>query len=318
MRTIFWRETNTSLKTDPKNDTTGRKTTGLSIILSLFALLTNPATMEANVWYSGEFSADIILTNPSDPQNKVRSTFYVGKDRFRAENIHQNQLKVLIVHPNDHKIWMLFPEDRTYYVGPGRTPIPPKPDKERLPGDSNSPCQQDKALSCSQIGSETLGGIPTEKWEIIHHGQIPTNAESHEPQRPTRKVNLWIDPSRHIIIRQQPEQGPVMERSLVAVENINGRQTEKWAFVLSFRGKTQKSLQWVDVKLRVPVREEEAGKIMMELVNIKENHQPANLFEIPRTFRKIQPPFRSQQQGQPGQRRTQQPPPAQPGKLQYH
>lgn len=306
--------------------TTQHRTIEFTILLCLSALLASPVTAKASVWYAGEFSADIIISDPRAPQNKARGTFYVGKDRFRAEGVHRGQHKVLIVQPLNRKVWMLFPKDKTYYAGPGEAPIPPKPDVERLPGDRDSPCQKDKALSCTRIGSETINGIKTEKWEINHQRPMPaTEGSDTPPKHIKRKMTLWIDPARRIVLRQQPEKGPTMERLLVATENIKGRQTEKWAFVQSYQGQTQKYFQWVDTALRVPVREEEDGKILMELVNIQEKKQPASLFEIPSLFKEIQPPTRSQRQNQaqPGWRQPrpdtrQHIPPAQPRPLQYH
>lgn len=293
------------------------------IVLFLLSLFVCPVTAQAGVWYAGEFSADIIITDPGVSNSKVHGTFHVGKDRFRAEGMHQGQHKVLIVHPLDHKVWMLFPESKTYYAGPGRVPVPPKPDVERLPGDHDSPCQEDKWLSCVRIGTETLNGIKTEKWEISHQRQAATRADPNVSQASGTKVVLWADLSRRIVIRQQTSAGSVVERTLVAMEKINGRQTEKWAFSKQYQGETQNFFQWVDAKLRVPVRDEIEGKTAMALVNIQEKPQPAHLFEIPRAFKEVPSPLRSRQQGGPEQGQpwsggASSPPSAPSGTLQYH
>ena len=317
MRTLFSRKT-IRQHTTCQQDKTGRwyRRGGTTILLSLFAWLTNPVTAEAAKWYSAEFSADIVHTDPRTPQNKLRSTFYAGKDRFRIEGVYQGKRTAMIVHLSEHKMWTLFPENKTYYAGPGRVPVPPTPDIERLPGDRESPCQQDKATSCRRIGSETLHGVTMEKWEITLQGPPPAARGGKMPQSMTRKVTLWADPSRHIIARQQPEGGPAIDRLLVAMEKINGRQTEKWTFVQGGKGQTQKHFRWVDAKLRLPVKEERGGKVIMELMNIQEKAQPADLFTIPAGFKKIQPPFPFQRQGGPGQ--GQPPHAAPPGQLQYH
>ena len=280
-------------------DKTCFKNMGLVSWLFFFAYWVNPMSAHATPWYTGEFSADVVLTDPRAPQNKVHGTFHVGKDRFRAEGLFQGKRSVLIVRPLDRMVWTLFPEDKTYYAGPGKMPIPPKPDLEQLPGDADSPCQQDRALSCTSIGSESLHGIQTEKWHIVYQGHVPVAGNRAQPLE--RKATLWADPSRHIVIRQQPEGGPLMERTLIATERINGRETEKWTFVHSFQGQSQRYVRWVDVQLRVPVREERNGTVVMELLNVHARKQPADLFEVPKAFREIQPPRSFQGEDQPVQ-----------------
>ncbi|MBF0160869.1 MAG: DUF4412 domain-containing protein [Magnetococcales bacterium] len=305
-----------------------QKTGGLATLLCLSALLLQPASARAAVWYTGEFSADIIITDPGAPDNKVRGTFYVGKDRFRAEGNHQGKQKALIVHPQERKVWMLFPEEKSFYAGPGGAPVPPKPDIDRLPGDADAPCKQDKAIVCTRLGTETLNGIETEKWEVKITPPAPPPGQPAVPEQMAQKVTVWADPVRHIVIRQQPEVGPSTERVLTATEKVADRVTEKWAISLTLPdgqgGKTQKFVRWVDSKLRVPVREETEGKVAMELVNIQEKAQPASLFEVPKDYREISAPPAPGGVGREPPNAAEMPPPAapaqpaQPGKLNYH
>ncbi|MBF0184884.1 MAG: hypothetical protein HQM06_10910 [Magnetococcales bacterium] len=289
-----------------------------AILLGLSSLLAIPTVSQAAIWYTGEFSADIIMNDPRTPDSKARGTFYVGKDRFRAEGVHQGQKKVMIVLPQEHKVWMLQPDEKTYYAGPGNAPVPPKPDVERLPGDADGPCKQERGITCSKLGNEKLNGVDTEKWEIKVSpppGQAPAGKAPE-----SQKVLVWADPSRHIIIRQQPEAGPAMERVLTAVEKVNGRDTEKWKVSMSFQGKSQSYIRWVDSGVRVPVREEEGGQVLMELVNIQEKAQAAALFELPKEYKEVQPPAPPPPPGgEMGQPRPGDgnPPPGQAGKMQY-
>ncbi|MBF0096538.1 MAG: DUF4412 domain-containing protein [Magnetococcales bacterium] len=288
-----------------------------ALLLGLTTLLAAPCSSQAAIWYAGEFSADIIISDPRTPGNKARGTFHVAKDRFRAEGIHQGKQKVMIVLPTEHKVWMLQPEEKTFFAGAGNAPVPPKPDRERLPGDVDGLCKQERGITCSKLGNEKLNGVETEKWEIklTPPGQ-PAAGQAPEVQ----KVLVWADVQRHIIIRQQPEAGPAMERVLTAVEKVNGRDTEKWAVSMIYQGKSQSYNRWVDSALRVPVREEENGQVLMELVNIQEKSPAATLFEIPKDYREIQPPIpATPAAGDSGQRRPTEnsAPAAQPGTLQY-
>ncbi|MEO5339943.1 MAG: DUF4412 domain-containing protein [Magnetococcus sp. MYC-9] len=299
------------------------KTGGLAALLCLSTLLLQPGVAGAAVWYTGEFSADIIITDPRAPDGKVRGSFYVGKDRFRAEGIHQGKRKALIVHPQERKVWMLLPEEKSYYAGAGGAPVPPKPDIDRLPGDNDGPCRQDKAISCTRLGTEKLNEVETEKWEvkITPPGPPPGQPTAGAPtEQPVQKATVWADPKRHIIVRQQLEGGPAMERLLVATEKVADRATEKWAVTQTFQGASQKYFRWVDSRLRVPVREEEDGKVVMELVNIQEKPQAAALFEIPKEYKEVQPPAPPAADAGPGQTRLDELPaasPPPPGKLQY-
>ncbi|MBF0460558.1 MAG: hypothetical protein HQL87_04100 [Magnetococcales bacterium] len=264
---------------------------GLIVLLCLFALLLSPSVAHAVVWYAGEFSADIIITDPRTPDSAVRGTFYVGKDRFRTEGIQQGQPAAMIVQPQDRLVWTLFPEDKTYYAGPGSLPVPPRPDVEQLPGDADGPCQQDKAIVCTRLGTETRHNVATEKWEIQIPPPSPPSGKpdaADERKQTMQKVLLWVDPVRHIVIRQQLEQGPGMERLLVATENKAGRVTEKWDITQTFQDQTQHTFRWVDSKLRLPIREEAAGKVIMELVNLHEGVQAAERFAVPNDFKEIQ------------------------------
>ena len=69
----------------------------------------------------------------------------------------------------------------------------------------------------------------------------------------------------------------------IGSEKIEGRDTEKWE-VKSAAGITY---QWIDRRLRVIVREEFPDHLY-ELRNIKEGHQPDNLFQIPVGYKKVQ------------------------------
>ncbi|WP_130470399.1 DUF4412 domain-containing protein [Candidatus Magnetaquicoccus inordinatus] len=294
-----------------------------AILLGLSALLSAPATSQAAIWYSGEFSADIIINDPRTPESKARGSFHVGKDRFRAEGVHQGKQKVMIVLPQEHKVWMLHPEEKTFYAGAGNAPIPPKPDIERLPGDKDGPCKQERGITCSKLGNEKLNGVDTEKWEITITPPPPPPGQPVAKAPEKQKVLLWTDPQRRIIIRQQPDVGPAMERVLVATEKVNGRDTEKWNVSMSYQGKSQGYIRWVDSSLRVPVREEENGQVLIELVNIQEKAQPASLFEIPKEYKEVAvPPLPMSQipgSGEMGHPQVDErsAPTAQPGKMQY-
>ncbi len=83
----------------------------------------------------------------------------------------------------------------------------------------------------------------------------------------------------------------------LGVENINGRQTEKWEFITTQQGQTMRAIFWFDRKLRTPVRKEFPGSHVSELRDIREGTQPAHLFTVPQGYKKIEFPAREQGSG---------------------
>lgn len=253
------------------------------LIMSILTLVTFalawPTEAMARPWFPGEFSANLALFNPRDPNEKVSGKIFVGAHQIRTEGSHQGQEIVLIVNSQDHKAWTLLPGEKTYYEGLGKVIMPPKPDVDRLPNDPESPCNMDKRISCEKSGLEELSGIPTEKWNIrmSYRGQ-------------NWMLTVWVDPTRHVLLKQMTQQGPTMERIWLGEEAVNGRPTEKWEIRQTYRGELHNRTQWVDKKLRITVQSKEQENTLMALTNIVEAPQPAELFKIPENYTKTKPP----------------------------
>ncbi|MBF0293588.1 MAG: hypothetical protein HQL96_00245 [Magnetococcales bacterium] len=249
----------------------------IPVLLAMLALPFGAA--HAANWYNSPFSADILMTNPENPKDQAKGKLFVGPDRFRSEGVYQGTKKVLIINLADRKAFTLLPDKKEYHEGMSEALMPPKPDVELMPSDPQGPCKTDTQLSCTPSGNETINGIATEKWTV--------KASAKEV---AYQVSLWIEPKRRIVIRQQPENGPTMERKLLGVEKVNGRDTEKWEFTHSFKDKRNSYLQWIDVNLRIPVRMGEGRNSPMEISNIVEGNQDAALFQVPKDFKQVAPP----------------------------
>ena len=277
-----------------------------SVFLLLAAGLASPGSLTAAAWYPDEFSADMTVTDPHNPQEQTKARIYVGKHRFRTESGPPGKRQALIVRSKSRQVWTLLTDEGKYYKGMGNKPIwPPKPDVDPLPWEAAGPCKQLKNITCDRIATETIHDIQTEKWEI-----------RFTRQRHTRKMTLWADPQRRIVIKQQPDKGPTMVRKLLGTEPVHGRPTEKWEFTDHFQGKSHSHLQWVDTQLRIPVRTSGEKGIVMEVTDLKPGPQPENLFELPAGFQKTRPPPRPLQSAP---RPLAPPPPSKPNKpLQYH
>lgn len=86
----------------------------------------------------------------------------------------------------------------------------------------------------------------------------------------------------------------------LGAEVIGGRPTDKWEFVMTRGEQTQRSLVWIDTRLKIPVREELPGGYVRELLDIKEGPQPDSLFQIPADFKRIEMPVAGQRSPQGG------------------
>ncbi|MBF0153320.1 MAG: hypothetical protein HQL64_06225 [Magnetococcales bacterium] len=262
-----------------------RQLTG-ALALLIVGVTVSPAS--ASSWYGGDFSAEITMSGKDNPANQATGRIFVGKNRVRAEGAYRGQEKTVLIDAANHKAWTLLPQSKQYYEGVLDAPVPPEPDVKPLPSDPDSPCNANASanqIKCTKIGADTANGIPIEKWVV-----------SRSVQGRTVQVNLWVDPQRHIIIRQEVQDGPLMERIYKGMDDISGRPTEKWEFTESFRGQSITNTQWIDARLRIPVRGVSGDqKYLLELRNIKEGPQADALFQLPPDYQQVAPPKLPQQ-----------------------
>jgi outer membrane lipoprotein-sorting protein len=235
----------------------------------------------SGVFAGPEFSADMIQHGP---QGAVASgKMFVGDNRVRTEMSHQGQQVIRITDENRGVEWILFPEQKKYMEqklgGPrGRAPgMNPKP--------AEDPCSGIPGLTCRKLGEEVIGGRAAVKWEMVgvQQGQ-------------TMKGIQWIDKERNVPLRQEMPNGQTTELRFVAMENLGGRQVEKWEVVATMPNQPEShTFQWFDPELGLAVRQEFPTGMTSELTNIKVGKQPDELFSIPAGYERISVP-----QGVPG------------------
>jgi len=140
-------------------------------------------------------------------------------------------------------------------------------------------------LTCRNLGEEDIGGRTAVKWEMV---------ASHEGQ--TMKSTQWIDKERGIPLRQEMPNGQKTELKFIAMEDIGGRQVEKWEMVATMPDQPEtRTFQWFDPELDMAVRQEFPGGMVSELTNIRVGEQPDELFNIPAGYERMSAP-----QGMPG------------------
>ena len=128
--------------------------------------------LQAREW-GPDFSAQMVLTNPSNTSQSKSAEFISSKGSSRTtSNIPKKRaakqglgtVQVDIINPHEGVIWRLFPESGKYYEFRGEAvdsvPAP------LLPRDAKHPCNAGEDLKCENLGTETINGRATEKWQI--------------------------------------------------------------------------------------------------------------------------------------------------------
>lgn len=220
-----------------------------------------------------EFSADAIQKGPQTPS--VKAKMFVGDKRVRKEYANNGQQLVEIFDASKQHAVLLMPAKHVYMERQGSLPdLAVKTDK------AMNPCQGLKEANCKKLGSESVNGRPTEKWQMI------MNKEGRD-----QKALYWIDADRNMLVKQVLPDGTSTELRLLGKETINGRETEKWEMTATNpQGQTMRSTQWYDPELKIAIREEMPGGYMRELKNISIGAQPDTLFEIPAGYTLIKQP----------------------------
>lgn len=214
-----------------------------------------------------EFSADAVISMPNVPARLSR--LYVSKEAVRRDTTMNGQTIIEIVFKNQGKAILINEHLRSY-----------KENNFDVQKNKNTinPCEQIRNAVCEKLGTESIDGMKTEKWQIV----------SNDNGRKIRSLH-WVDTKRKLALREFFPDGSVAELKRVKKEKINGRNTEKWHRVLSRPdGSIDDSYQWYDTALGIAIREELAGGFIRELKNIKLANQPASLFKVPEDYRKVE------------------------------
>ncbi|MCW8889103.1 MAG: hypothetical protein OQL20_00410 [Sedimenticola sp.] len=215
-----------------------------------------------------QFSADTYQTGPKQTQRIGR--IFVGKNRIRSEMQQNGQTVVNIIDSDNQITWVLYPQQQSYI--------------EYSMGDAGSglkgsPCEGIPGSECKNLGEEKIQERSATKWEV-----------TVKTQGGAMRSTQWIGKQRSILLRQEIQGGPVMEQRMLAIEQLNGRQVEKWEMTLTQANQPpQHSARWFDPELNLAIREVNAGGFVRELRNIVVGTQAPDLFNIPAHFKKIVP-----------------------------
>lgn len=224
-----------------------------------------------------QFAAETVQTTA---QGQVTTgKIFVGDNRVRTEGAQSGQQFVQVSDNASGVSYMIMPDQRSYMEMriPGGAPL--------SQGKVVDPCANLQGVTCRKVGSEAIGGRPATRWEM-----------SSSAGGQTRTMTQWLDDERGTPLRVQASDGSVTESKLVAKEQHEGRDVEKWETTMTRSGQQpMTSLQWLDPELGVPVRGKGPDGSTFELRGIRVGAQAADLFTVPAGYQKITPP-----QAQPG------------------
>jgi hypothetical protein len=222
-----------------------------------------------------EFSAETIESQPGQGQRK--GNLYVGKDRVRSDVDLNGEKIIQIIDLGRQEAIVINVAQKSYMR---RRASSLEIQSQSLSASDTSPCAGMQNLVCKELGAETVNGRNTLKWEISNPaaGQEGT-------------IRFWLDAEHRIPVRQEMPDGSIMEQRVLGRETVNGRNTEKWEVTVRRpEGQSQASLQWYDPQIRMNVREQLPGGFTRNLINIKLQSQPADLFSIPEGYSEIAMP----------------------------
>jgi len=242
---------------------------------SIFGVLLTALVTNAAMGYqvAMEFSATAVQKTPEGPEYSTR--MYIGKDNIRKDSIQNNIPVVEIVKLKEQVRIFLVPEEKIYMQIAN-----PRLEKQNIQDRTISaiPCEGLPNTRCEMLGKEEINNRGAEKWEFV-----ATYNNQHY-----RSLH-WVDVEHRMFVREFFPDGTISELTPEGVENVNGRQTEKWLWMLSGAdGKMQSATQWYDPELKIMIKEELQGGFLRELREVKTGAQDNNLFKIPAGYKQVE------------------------------
>lgn len=222
-----------------------------------------------------EFSAIAVQVAPD--KEPLQARMFVGHECVRMEYDRGGDHVAEIVDWGRGRALLLMPDKRIYMER--SAPTSASFGVQRQTVDSN-PCLGQPDLECRKLGTEELYGRSVEKWEMVGTHEGKTYRSLH-----------WIDPIRQVPLRQFWPDGSITELKPAGTTTADGRSVEIWDQITTRPdGQSMKTTQWYDPELRIAIREELPGGYYRELRNIRVAPQPAQLFEIPVGFQRMETP----------------------------
>ena len=152
----------------------------------------------------GPFKADLQMSGGRTPGNMQAKIFF-SSGKVRMEMAMGGQNQVMISDTAKSVLYMVMPADKMYMEMNAHAPGPmrtPKVDSV----DPANPCSNTVITSCKKLGTETVNGYATEKWEFKQASETVTAWVSTKLRFPIKSVTsdgLTVE-FRNIVEGEQP------------------------------------------------------------------------------------------------------------------
>ena len=217
------------------------------------------------------FTATAVQSMKGQPSQTGKIS--VSDNGTRFEYVERGREMVKIVLPKQKIMRILFPQEKLYMEiqAPADTPMPT--------GDQANPCPPIDGLTCKKVADAKFGELDVEQWSQTH---APTKTQS----------NLWWEPVRKMIVRQEFPDGRIMQLALAGTVDFEGRKTERWDISMASQdGKISKAYRLVDPELGIIVKEEDpAMGLSRELRGLKVANSDQAWFDVPAGYQRIEAP----------------------------
>jgi hypothetical protein len=155
-----------------------------------------------------DFSADSFTTLGANATAASLGKVFVGQGRLRMENA-KAALGTTIVDPLKPAAYTTLPgkapQVMTVFQGVRGFPaMTPGASKYLLPVDPQDPCANWDTVDCTGMGTETLDGRATTKWDLTHRFQ-DTVWHSY----------VWVDVRLHVVSKRQFQENVFQLRNIV-------------------------------------------------------------------------------------------------------
>ena len=145
-----------------------------------------------------QFSGDMKMSGRGESMN---GKIYFGANKMRMEMNGRGHEMIIIHDSGKDTSYMIMPEQKMYMemnanrMGMGRGPR--MPDVKSM--DPSNPCANEPDYTCKKIGTETVSGRSTDKWEFSRKS------------KPSETRTVWIDQKLHFPIKTAGSEGDTWE-----------------------------------------------------------------------------------------------------------
>ena len=145
-----------------------------------------------------QFSGDMKMSGRGEGMN---GKIFFGENKMRFEMNSRGREMIMIHDVGKETSYMIMPQQKMYMemkakgMGMGRGPRMP----DAKPMDPSNPCANEADYTCKKVGTETVNGRSTDKWEFTGKSN------------PSETRTVWIDQKLHFPIKTVGSDGDTWE-----------------------------------------------------------------------------------------------------------